>query len=44
METNLVEIAVALPQEKKDQILHQCQSLSKRSTILIRELTNPISC
>ena len=42
METNLVEIAVALPQEKKDQILHQCQSLSKRSTI--RELTNPISC
>ena len=39
MEINLLEMVIALSQEKKDQILHQRRSLLKKPTVSIRELT-----
>ena len=42
IETDSVNMTLGLPQEKKDQIVQQCQSPLRRSSVTIRELAQPI--
>ena len=42
MEINSIDMTVTLPQEKKDQIVKQCQDLLRKSSVSIRELTQLI--
>ena len=42
MEINSIDMTVTLPQEKKDQIVKQCQDLLRKSSVSLRELTQLI--
>ena len=42
MEINSIDTTVTLPQEKKDQIVKQCQDLLRKSSVSLRELTQHI--
>ena len=42
MEINSIDMNVTLPQEKKDQIVKQCQDLLRKSSVSLQELTQLI--